>query len=119
VSLNLSLSLALSWPQARPYADAFCEEQSSPIYSDSYTSSPPERYRSEFQFALGAPVASPYKSSELPMVYLNKGQFYPITLQGIDNTAGLTASKVKVSLDFFLAQVFRCSKLSSVCRLMV
>ncbi|KAG7265762.1 hypothetical protein CRUP_014512 [Coryphaenoides rupestris] len=81
--------------QTRPYADPFCEEQSSPIYSDSYSSSPPERYRSEFQFALGAPAATPYKSSELPMVYLNKGQFYPITLQGIDNTAGLTATKVK------------------------
>ncbi|XP_071384219.1 grainyhead-like protein 3 homolog [Centroberyx affinis] len=78
-----------------PYSDPFSEDQSSPVYSGSYTSSPPERYGSEFQFALGAPSASPYKSTELPMVYLNKGQFYPITLQGIDSTAGLTASKVK------------------------
>uniref|UniRef100_A0A4W6F223 Grainyhead like transcription factor 3 n=1 Tax=Lates calcarifer TaxID=8187 RepID=A0A4W6F223_LATCA len=41
------------------------------------------------------PPASPYKSSELPMVYLNKGQFYPITLQGVDSSACLTATKVK------------------------
>ncbi|CAL8273248.1 unnamed protein product [Merluccius merluccius] len=98
-------SLLQKWPaeqfpeagnESLPYADPFCEEQSSPIYSDSYSNSPAERYRSDFQFALGAPMASPCKSSELPMVYLNKGQFYPITLQGIDcSTAGLTASKVK------------------------
>lgn len=31
------------------------------------------------------------------MVYLNKGQFYPITLSGVDSSAGLTATKVKVS----------------------
>uniref|UniRef100_A0A4W6F206 Grainyhead like transcription factor 3 n=1 Tax=Lates calcarifer TaxID=8187 RepID=A0A4W6F206_LATCA len=49
----------------------------------------------DFQFSLGAPPASPYKSSELPMVYLNKGQFYPITLQGVDSSACLTATKVK------------------------
>ncbi|KAJ3613430.1 hypothetical protein NHX12_019679 [Muraenolepis orangiensis] len=82
-------------PQTLPYPDPFCEAQSSPIYSDSYSSSPAEQYRNDFQFALGAPVASPYKSSELPMVYLNKGQFYPITLQGIDSGVGLTATKVK------------------------
>ncbi|XP_056152213.1 grainyhead-like protein 3 homolog [Lampris incognitus] len=86
---------ALSGCQVLPsYSDPFSGDQSSPIYSD-YSSSPPERYRSDFQFTLGAPMASPYKSSELPMVYLNKGQFYPITLQGVDSTAGLTASKVK------------------------
>lgn len=66
------------------------------MYSGSYTGSPPETYRSELQFSLGAPSASSYKSSELPMVYLNKGQFYPITLQGVDGSTGLTATKVKV-----------------------
>ena len=86
--------------QALPYSDPFCEDQY--ISSDSYSSSPAERHRSDFQFALGAPVASPYKSSELPMVYLNKGQFYPITLQGIDSSANLTTSKVKVSSRFVL-----------------
>ncbi|KAM3871448.1 grainyhead-like protein 3 homolog [Diretmus argenteus] len=103
---NIFDTLLQKWPaeagafpdastEALPYSNPFSEDQSSPVYSDSYTSSPPERYRSEFQFALGAPPASPSKSTELPMVYLNKGQFYPITLQGIDSTAGFTATKVK------------------------
>ncbi|KAL3049328.1 hypothetical protein OYC64_008734 [Pagothenia borchgrevinki] len=78
-----------------PYSDPFTEGQTSPVYSGSYTDSPRERFRSDFQFTLGAPIASSYKSSELPMVYLNKGQFYPITLSGVDSSAGLTATKVK------------------------
>ncbi|XP_028252188.1 grainyhead-like protein 3 homolog isoform X2 [Parambassis ranga] len=77
-----------------PYSDPFPENNSSPVYSGSYTSSPQERFRSEFQFSLGAPAASSYKSSEIPMVYLNKGQFYPITLQGVDSSA-CTSTKVK------------------------
>ncbi|KAI3367646.1 hypothetical protein L3Q82_026484 [Scortum barcoo] len=97
-------SLLQKWPEPGafpdpntenlPYSNPFPEEQSSPVYSGSYTGSPAERFRSEFQFSLGAPLASPYKSSELPMVYLNKGQFYPITLQGVDSTC-LSATKVK------------------------
>ncbi|XP_026155874.1 grainyhead-like protein 3 homolog [Mastacembelus armatus] len=98
-------SLLQKWPETvafpdhstetLPYSDPFPEDQSSPVYSGSYTDSPPERLRSDFQFSLGAPPASAYKSSELPMVYLNKGQFYPITLQGVDSSACLTATKVK------------------------
>ncbi|XP_050934204.1 LOW QUALITY PROTEIN: grainyhead-like protein 3 homolog [Lates calcarifer] len=98
-------SLLQKWPEpavfsdpnneALPYSDPFSEEQHSPVYSGSYTGSPPQRFRNDFQFSLGAPPASPYKSSELPMVYLNKGQFYPITLQGVDSSACLTATKVK------------------------
>ncbi|XP_074548374.1 grainyhead-like protein 3 homolog isoform X2 [Halichoeres trimaculatus] len=98
-------SLLQKWPESAafpdpstetlPYSDPFPEDQSSPVYSGSYTGSPSERFRSEFQFSLGAPPASPYKSSDLPMVYLNKGQFYPITLQGVDSSACLTATKVK------------------------
>jgi len=38
------------------------------------------------------------------MVYLNKGQFYPITLQGVDSTAGVSCSKVKVSYTFINTQ---------------
>ncbi|CAL8301473.1 unnamed protein product [Boreogadus saida] len=100
---NIFDSLLQKWPaetfqetgaEALPYSDPFCEEQY--LSSDSYSSSPAEHHhRSDFQFALGAPVAAPYKSTELPMVYLNKGQFYPITLQGVDGSANLTASKVK------------------------
>ncbi|XP_038563307.1 grainyhead-like protein 3 homolog [Micropterus salmoides] len=98
-------SLLQKWPEPSafpdhstetlPYSDPFTEDQSSPVYSGSYTCSPPERFRSDFQFSLGAPLASTYKSNELPMVYLNKGQFYPITLQGVDNSACLNATKVK------------------------
>ncbi|XP_029983545.1 grainyhead-like protein 3 homolog [Sphaeramia orbicularis] len=97
--------LAQKWPETGafpdpsnenlPYSNPFPEEQSSPVYSGSYTRSPSERYRSEFQFSLGAPPAAPYKSSELPMVYLNKGQFYPITLHGVDSSASFTSTKVK------------------------
>ncbi|XP_034531391.1 grainyhead-like protein 3 homolog [Notolabrus celidotus] len=98
-------SLLQKWPEngafpdpsteTLPYSDPFPEDHSSPVYSGSYTDSPPERFRNEFQFSLGAPPATPYKSSELPMVYLNKGQFYPITLQGVDSSASLNATKVK------------------------
>ena len=31
------------------------------------------------------------------MVYLNKGQFYPITLQGVESSTGLVVNTVKVS----------------------
>lgn len=98
-------SLLQKWPEPGafpdpntenlPYTDPFSEDRSSPVYSGSYTGSPPERLRNEFQFSLGAPLASPYKSNELPMVYLNKGQFYPITLHGVDSSACLSATKVK------------------------
>lgn len=57
-------------------------------------------HRNDFQFVLGAPQASQHKTTEMPMVYLNKGQFYPITLQGVDSTAGVSCSKVKVSHTF-------------------
>ncbi|MED6286834.1 hypothetical protein CHARACLAT_010070 [Characodon lateralis] len=77
------------------YSDPFPESPSSPVYSGSYASSTPERPRNDFQFILGSPAASSHKSSELPMVYLNKGQFYPITLQGVDSSTCLTATKVK------------------------
>ncbi|XP_062863898.1 grainyhead-like protein 3 homolog [Trichomycterus rosablanca] len=68
---------------------------SSPDYSDSYSNSPPETFRNDFQFILGAPQAFQTKTTELPMVYLNKGQFYPITLQGVEKSAGIPCSKVK------------------------
>ncbi|XP_072221028.1 grainyhead-like protein 3 homolog [Leuresthes tenuis] len=98
-------TLLQKWPESNvfqdhsaenlPYSDPFPENHSSPVYSGSYTSSPPERFRNELQFSLGAPAASSHKSSELPMVYLNKGQFYPITLHGVDSSACFTATKVK------------------------
>lgn len=85
--------------QALHYSsNPFPEHQSSPVYSGSYTGSPPESFRNEFQFSLGAPMASPYKCNEVPTVYLNKGQFYPITLHGVDSSVCLNVTKVKVSL---------------------
>ncbi|XP_076151663.1 grainyhead-like protein 3 homolog [Alosa pseudoharengus] len=76
------------------YSDPFVG-QTSPGYSESYTSSPPERFRKDFQFVLGAPQASQHKTTEMPMVYLNKGQFYPITLMGVDSSAGQPMGRVK------------------------
>ncbi|XP_061897489.1 grainyhead-like protein 3 homolog [Entelurus aequoreus] len=98
-------SILQKWPEPGAFPDpnaetlnynsGYAEDHSSPVYSGSYAGSPPERYRSELQFSLGAPAASSYKSSQLPMVYLNKGQFYPITLQGVDSSACITTTKVK------------------------
>ncbi|TRY99321.1 hypothetical protein DNTS_029687 [Danionella cerebrum] len=92
-----------SWPSEQSFLEVTPEQplsqsiefggQTSPVYSDSYSS--PSRYRNDFQFILGAPQASQHKTTEIPMVYLNKGQFYPITLQGVDSTAGVPCSKVK------------------------
>lgn len=102
---NIFDSLLQRWPESGAfpdptpemlgYSEPFTDEQSSPVYSGSYSGSPREHFRSEFQFSLGATPAAPHKASELPMVYLNKGQFYPITLHGVDNTSAITASKVK------------------------
>ncbi|KAL7861627.1 hypothetical protein SRHO_G00130680 [Serrasalmus rhombeus] len=109
---NIVESLLLTTPQKpwhsdTSYPDASTETlgyssdfvgHSSPVYSDSYSNSPPERYRNDFQFILGAPQASQNKNTEVPMVYLNKGQFYPITLQGVDSSAGVTCNKVKTMI---------------------
>ncbi|KAM6912489.1 grainyhead-like protein 3 homolog [Xenentodon cancila] len=103
--VNSIIDTLLQWPEpgtfqdpsaeTLSYSDPFTDNHSSPVYSASYTSSPPEKLRNEFQFSLGAPAASSHKSSELPMVYLNKGQFYPITLQGMDSSTCHSATKVK------------------------
>ncbi|XP_069051733.1 grainyhead-like protein 3 homolog isoform X2 [Lepisosteus oculatus] len=79
-----------------PCSDLF-GEPTSPVYSETYTSSPSDKYRNEFQYTLGTPQASQHKSSEIPMAYLNKGQFYPITLKatGGEGCAGLSSNKVK------------------------
>lgn len=101
---NIFDSLLQRWPESGAfpdptaeltYSEHFPDEQSSPVYSDSYSGSPHARFRSDFQFSLGAPPAAAHKASELPMVYLNKGQFYPITLHGVENSSVITATKVK------------------------
>lgn len=63
-------------------------------------------HRNDFQFVLGSPQASQHKTTEIPLVYLNKGQFYPITLQGVDSTAGVSCSKVKVSSE--IMEMYSC-----------
>ncbi|KAM9355356.1 grainyhead-like protein 3 homolog [Pholidichthys leucotaenia] len=90
-----SASFPVASPEALTYTNAFPGNHSSPVYSSSSSSSPQAKTGSEFYFSLGAPAASPYKYNELPMVYLNKGQFYPITLHGVDTSACLTVTKVK------------------------
>lgn len=54
---------------------------------------------SDFEYTLGSPKAIHIKSGESPMAYLNKGQFYPITLRTPAGGKGLALSsnKVKVS----------------------
>ncbi|XP_067098714.1 LOW QUALITY PROTEIN: grainyhead-like protein 3 homolog [Osmerus mordax] len=100
---NIFDSLLQKWPGEAAFSDTAVQipysthfsPQDSPIYSDTYSHSPPERYSQEFQFTLGAAQASQHKSSQLPMVVPTKGQFYPITLQGVESSTGLVVSKVK------------------------
>ncbi|XP_053365249.1 grainyhead-like protein 3 homolog isoform X1 [Clarias gariepinus] len=102
-SLMLNVSQKI-WSSDTPYPDPSAEplpyntdfvDHPSPDYSD-YSNSSPEKFsRNNFQFFLGAPQASQNKTTEVPMVYLNKGQFYPITLQAVDRNAGIPC-KVKV-----------------------
>ncbi|XP_028995455.1 grainyhead-like protein 3 homolog [Betta splendens] len=108
--LNSLFDTLMKWPEtgvfpdpsaeALPYSNPFPEDQPSPVYSASYTDSPPQRVRGDFQFSLGAPPATPFKPNELPMVYLNKGQFYPITLQGVDGNLPTTKVKTVVMAVF-------------------
>ncbi|XP_020838769.1 grainyhead-like protein 3 homolog [Phascolarctos cinereus] len=60
----------------------------------------PEEYpgtKSDFEYTLGSPKAIHIKSGESPMAYLNKGQFYPVTLRtpGGDRCLHLSSNKVK------------------------
>ncbi|KAB0393437.1 hypothetical protein E2I00_015505, partial [Balaenoptera physalus] len=80
------------------------DPQESLLFPDILKSSPeppcPEDYpspKSDFEYTLGSPKAIHIKSGESPMAYLNKGQFYPVTLRtpagGKD--LALSSSKVK------------------------
>ncbi|XP_026099252.1 grainyhead-like protein 3 homolog, partial [Carassius auratus] len=74
-----------SWPSDQPFLETTPEPlpystfvgQTSPVYSESYTNSPPDRYRNDFQFVLGAPQASQHKTTAIPMVYSTRGSFTP------------------------------------------
>lgn len=55
-------------------------------------------HTSDFEYTLGSPKAIHIKSGDSPMAYLNKGQFYPITLRtaGDSKCLHLSSNKVKV-----------------------
>ncbi|XP_038614282.1 grainyhead-like protein 3 homolog [Tachyglossus aculeatus] len=60
----------------------------------------PEDYpstKSAFEYTLGSPKAIHIKSGDSPMAYLNKGQFYPVTLRtpGAGRGLHLSSNKVK------------------------
>lgn len=53
---------------------------------------------SDFEYTLGSPKAIHVKSGESPMAYLNKGQFYPVTLRTPAGGTGLALSSNKVKV---------------------
>uniref|UniRef100_A0A2K5S300 Grainyhead like transcription factor 3 n=1 Tax=Cebus imitator TaxID=2715852 RepID=A0A2K5S300_CEBIM len=62
-----------------------------PPCTDDYSS-----LKSDFEYTLGSPKAIHIKSGESPMAYLNKGQFYPVTLRTPAGGKGLALSSNKV-----------------------
>ncbi|XP_067389781.1 grainyhead-like protein 3 homolog [Emydura macquarii macquarii] len=96
-------------PQQRWQPDSTFKEdpQESLLFGDILKSQPdqpcPEGYpadgakRGDFEYTLGSPKAIHIKSGESPMAYLNKGQFYPITLRtaGDGKCLHLSSNKVK------------------------
>nr|XP_058921595.1 grainyhead-like protein 3 homolog isoform X2 [Kogia breviceps] len=79
------------------------DPQESLLFPDILKTSPeppcPEDYpspKSDFEYTLGSPKAIHIKSGESPMAYLNKGQFYPVTLRTPAGGKGLALSSSKV-----------------------
>uniref|UniRef100_A0A2K5KDY8 Grh/CP2 DB domain-containing protein n=1 Tax=Colobus angolensis palliatus TaxID=336983 RepID=A0A2K5KDY8_COLAP len=79
------------------------DPQESMLFPDILKTSPeppcPEDYpslKSDFEYTLGSPKAIHIKSGESPMAYLNKGQFYPVTLRTPAGGKGLALSSNKV-----------------------
>ncbi|XP_045401961.1 grainyhead-like protein 3 homolog isoform X2 [Lemur catta] len=79
------------------------DPQESLLFPDILKTSPepqcPEDYpslKSDFEYTLGSPKAIHIKSGESPMAYLNKGQFYPVTLRTPAGGKGLALSSNKV-----------------------
>ncbi|MGH0178330.1 UNVERIFIED_CONTAM: hypothetical protein FKN15_077303 [Acipenser sinensis] len=72
-------------------------EPTAPVYSEPYTQA--TAGSSDFEYLLGSPKTLLGKSGDVPMAYLNKGQFYPITLRatGADKCLNLSSTKVKFS----------------------
>ncbi|XP_021230967.1 grainyhead-like protein 3 homolog isoform X3 [Numida meleagris] len=109
-SLNsLFETIPVATPQQRWQPDSTFKEdpQESLLFSDILKPQPelpcPESYptdgvKSDFEYTLGSPKAIHIKSGDSPMAYLNKGQFYPITLRtaGDSKCLHLSSNKVKV-----------------------
>ncbi|KAM6218581.1 grainyhead-like protein 3 homolog [Rhynchocyon petersi] len=79
------------------------DPQETLLFPDILKTSPeppcPEDYpspKSDFEYTLGSPKAIHIKSGESPMAYLNKGQFYPVTLRTPAGGKGLALSSNKV-----------------------
>uniref|UniRef100_H9GP62 Grh/CP2 DB domain-containing protein n=1 Tax=Anolis carolinensis TaxID=28377 RepID=H9GP62_ANOCA len=94
-------------PQQRWQPDSTFKEdpQESLIFNDILKTQPEvpcsEGYslndaKSDFEYTLGSPKAIHIKSGESPMAYLNKGQFYPVSLKTVGDTKGLHLSSDKV-----------------------
>ncbi|GAB0199382.1 grainyhead-like protein 3 [Grus japonensis] len=108
-SLNsLFETIPVAPPQQRWQPDSTFKEdpQESLLFSDILKPQPeppcPESYatdsvKSDFEYTLGSPKAIHIKSGDSPMAYLNKGQFYPITLRtaGDSKCLHLSSNKVK------------------------
>ncbi|XP_015280339.1 PREDICTED: grainyhead-like protein 3 homolog isoform X1 [Gekko japonicus] len=101
-------TIHVALPQQRWQPDSTYKEdpQESVIFNDilkSQTEAPcseaysTEDTKSDFEYTLGSPKAIHVKSGDSPMAYLNKGQFYPVTLRTIGDTKclHLTSNKVK------------------------
>lgn len=73
-----------------------CPREHPCLGGQSHRRSPPSH--SDFEYTLGSPKAIHIKSGESPMAYLNKGQFYPITLRTPAGGKGLALSSNKVKV---------------------
>ncbi|NXQ36447.1 GRHL3 protein, partial [Alaudala cheleensis] len=105
-SLFESLPLAPAQQRWQPDSTFKEDPQETLLFSDILKAQPeppcPESFptdgvKSDFEYTLGSPKAIHIKSGDSPMAYLNKGQFYPITLRtaGDSKCLHLSSNKVK------------------------
>uniref|UniRef100_A0A8C3VED2 Grainyhead like transcription factor 3 n=1 Tax=Catharus ustulatus TaxID=91951 RepID=A0A8C3VED2_CATUS len=81
-------------PQETLLFSEILKPQAEPPCPESF---PTDGVKSDFEYTLGSPKAIHIKSGDSPMAYLNKGQFYPITLRtaGDSKCLHLSSNKVK------------------------
>uniref|UniRef100_A0A8C5WYH4 Grainyhead like transcription factor 3 n=1 Tax=Laticauda laticaudata TaxID=8630 RepID=A0A8C5WYH4_LATLA len=105
-SLNsLFDSIHVAPPQQRWQPDSTFKEdpEESLIFNDILKAEAPcsEGYsisdgKTDFEYTLGSPKAIHIKAGDSPMAYLNKGQFYPVTLRTVGDAKCLHLSSNKV-----------------------